>query len=107
MVARYGIHWVSLEPAKGREARKTRPCVIVSPNSMHRTGMSVVCPLTSVLHPDWLHRLQIRCAGKQAEIMVDQIRAVSIERIGKRIDTLTPQDAEALRQLIAALYVTP
>ncbi len=107
MVARYGIHWVSLDPTKGREARKTRPGVIVSPNPMHRMGMAVVCPLTSVLHPDWFHRLQIRCAGKPAEIMVDQIRALSIERIGKQIDTLTPEDAEGLRHLIASLYATP
>jgi mRNA interferase MazF len=107
MVQRYGIYWFSLDPTKGREVRKTRPCVVVSPNPMLRTGMAVVCPLTSTLHPDWFHRLQIRCAGKPVEIMADQIRAVSTERIGKRIDALTPQDAEALRQLLAALYASP
>jgi len=106
MVQRYSIHGVSLDPVKGREVQKTRPCVIVSPGPMHRTGMAVVCPLTSTLHPDWFHRLQIHCAGKRAEIMTDQIRAVSIERIGKRIDALTVQDAEALRELIGALYAT-
>lgn len=107
MVARYSIHWASLDPAKGRETRKTRPCVIVSPNPMHRTGMAVVCPLTSTLHPDWFHRLQIHCAGKPAEVMVDQIRAISLERLGKKIDLLAAADAEALRKLIAALYATP
>jgi mRNA interferase MazF len=104
---RYSIHWVSLDPTKGREVQKTRPCVVVSPDPMHRTGMAVVCPLTTALHPDWFHRLQVQSAGEPAEIMVDQIRAVSTERIGKRIDYLTAQDAEALRQLIAALYATP
>ena len=74
---------------------------------MHRTGMAVVCPLTTTLHPEWFHRLQIRCAGKPVEIMVDQIRAISVERLGKRIDLLAAQDAEALRKLIAALYATP
>lgn len=107
MVARYSIHWASLDPAKGRETRKTRPCVIVNPNPMHRTGMAVVCPLTTTLHPEWFHRLQIHCAGKPVEIMVDQIRAISTERLGKRIDSLTAPDAEALRKLIAALYATP
>lgn len=107
MIARYHIHWASLDPAKGRETKKTRPCVVVSPNPMHRTGMAVVCPLTRTLHPEWFHRLQIRCAGKPAEVMVDQIRAISIERLGRKIDLLGPQDAEALRKLIAALYATP
>ena len=106
MVQRYSIYWVSLDPAKGREVQKTRPAVVVSPSPMHRTGMAVVCPLSSTLHPDWFHRLQILCAGKRAEIMTDQIRAVSIERIGKKIDALSAQDAEALRELIGALYAT-
>ena len=39
--------------------------------------------------------------------MVDQIRAVSLTRFVKRIDTLSPNDAEALRDLIALLYATP
>jgi mRNA interferase MazF len=69
--------------------------------------MAVVCPLTTTLHPQWAHRLQITCASKAAEIMVDQIRAVSLERFVKRIDTLTASDAEALRDLIALLDATP
>lgn len=107
MVRRYGIYWVALDPARGRETRKSRPAVVVSPNAMHKTDMAVVCPLTSVVHPDWKHRLQIRCAGKDAEIMPDQIRAISVERIGKRLDTLSAADAEALRQLIVMLYGMP
>ncbi|MCU0778643.1 MAG: type II toxin-antitoxin system PemK/MazF family toxin [Akkermansiaceae bacterium] len=106
MVRRYEIHLVSLDPTAGRETRKTRPCVVVSPNAMHVTGMAVVCPLTTSLHPQWAHRLQITCDSKPAEIMADQIRAVSLERFVRRIDTLKPADAEALRHLIVRLYAT-
>jgi mRNA interferase MazF len=107
VVRRYEVYLVSLDPTAGREVRKTRPCVVISPNPMHQTGMAVVCPLTTSLHPQWAHRLQISCAGKAAEIMVDQIRAVSLARFIKRIDTLSPKDAEALRDLITLLYATP
>jgi mRNA interferase MazF len=106
-IRRYEVHLVSLDPTLGREVRKTRPCVVISPDPMHRSGMAVVCPLTTTLHPLWAHRLQIQCASKTAEIMVDQIRAVSTGRFIKRIDTLTAPDAEALRDLIALLYATP
>ncbi len=106
-VRRYEVHLVNLDPTAGREVRKTRPCVVVSPDPMHKTGMAVVCPLTTSLHPQWAHRLQITCAGKSAEIMVDQIRAVSLARFVKRIDSLSAKDAEALRDLIALLYATP
>ena len=104
MIERYGIHWVQLDPTEGRETSKTRPCVVVSPTEMHHAGMAVVCPLTTRLHPSWAHRMQIVCAGRSAEIMPDQIRAVSLARLGKRIDTLNAADAEALRGLIIRLY---
>ncbi len=106
-VRRYEIHLVNLDPTAGRETQKTRPCVVISPDPMHQTGMAVVCPLTTSLHPLWMHRLQITCASKPAEIMVDQIRAVSLGRFIKKIDTLTPKDSEALRDVITLLYATP
>jgi mRNA interferase MazF len=106
-VRRYEIHLVNLDPTAGRETQKTRPCVVISPDPMHQTGMAVVCPLTTTLHPLWIHRLQITCAKKPAEIMVDQIRAVSLVRFIRKIDTLNPNDAEALRDVIALLYATP
>jgi mRNA interferase MazF len=107
LVRRYEIHLVALDPTAGREVKKTRPCVVISPDPMHGTGMAVVCPLTTSLHAQWAHRLQIRCASQAAEIMVDQIRAVSLDRFVKRIDSLSAKDAEALRDLIAWLYATP
>lgn len=51
LVRRYEVHLVGLDPTAGREVRKTRPCVVVSPDPMHGTGMAVVCPLTTSLHP--------------------------------------------------------
>ncbi|MEO8614066.1 MAG: type II toxin-antitoxin system PemK/MazF family toxin [Luteolibacter sp.] len=107
VVRRYEIYWVDLNPTAGRKVQKSRPCVVVSPDPMHSTGMAVVCPLTTSLHPTWAHRLQITCAAKPAEVIVDQIRAVSLGRFTKRVDALSATDAEALRDIIALLYATP
>lgn len=104
MIARYEVYWVRLDPAEGRETQKTRPCVVISPDSMHATGMAVVCPLTTRLHPQWSTRLQISCAGHAAEVMVDQVRAVSIARFGKRIDALNDADAAGLRTVLTQIY---
>ncbi len=106
MISRYGIYWVRLDPTEGREAQKTRPCVVISPLAMHPAGMTVVCPLTTKLHPKWLTRLQITCAGKPAEVMLDQVRAVSIGRFGKQIDVLSEEDGDALRALLVKIYGT-
>ena len=78
---RYVIYLADLNPTVGGELRKVRPVVVVSRNEMNQfLDTVVVCPLTSVLHPRWRGRLQIHCAGKDAEVAVDQIRTISKQR---------------------------
>jgi mRNA interferase MazF len=67
----------------------------------------VVCPLTTKLHPGWRSRLQTRCAGKRAEIAVDQIRTISTLRLVRKVDTVNTTTAEKLRQIIVDMYGTP
>ena len=89
----------------GEESRKVRPVVVVSHNEMNQfLNTVVVCPLTSALHPRWRSRLQILCAGRSAEIAVDQIRAISKQRLRRRLDRLSATDATHLRRLITEMY---
>ena len=79
---RYAIHFADLNPTVGGEIRKVRPVVIISQNEMNQyLDTVVVCPLTSTLHPQWRSRLQIQCAGQDAEIAVDQVRTISKQRL--------------------------
>ena len=87
---RYVIYLADLNPTVGGEIRKVRPVV--------------VCPLTTVLHPEWRSRLQVECAGKKAEVAVDQIRAISKQRIGRRLDRLPAEEAGRLRRIITEMY---
>ena len=104
---RYEIHLARLDPVEGSEIGKTRPVVIVSDDLRNRLLQTVVvCPLTSQLHPQWRSRLRLRCAGKPAEVAVDQIRVLSKTRLIRRIDRLPVPAAEALRQLILEMYAT-
>ncbi len=63
-----------------------------------------VCPLTSKLHPRWRSRIPVRCAGRKAEIAVDQIRTISKSRLVERVDELKPADAASVRRLIVEMY---
>jgi mRNA interferase MazF len=63
-----------------------------------------VCPLTTSLHPRWRSRIQIVCARRKAEIGVDQIRTISKERLGKRLDMLKPAESAEQRRLISEMY---
>jgi mRNA interferase MazF len=64
----------------------------------------VVCPLTTKLHPRWRSRIQVICARRKAEIAIDQIRTISKDRLGKRLDRLSVADAGHLRRLIVEMY---
>ena len=104
-VGRYGVYLADLDPVGGREISKTRPVVVVSHDTMNRfLDTVVVCPLTTKLHPRWRSRVQTVCAGRKAEIAVDQIRTVSKQRLGRRLDELEPATAVQVRRLITEMY---
>ena len=104
-VGRYGVYLADLDPVRGREISKTRPVVVVSHDNMNRfLDTVVVCPLTTKLHPRWRSRVQTVCAGRKAEIAVDQILTVSKQRLGRRLDELEPATAVLVRRLITEMY---
>jgi mRNA interferase MazF len=82
-----------------------RPAVIVSLDVFNSALETVViCPLTTKVHPAWRSRLQVRAGGKTAEIAADQIRVVSKSRIGRRIGSLSSNEAANLRLLLSEMY---
>lgn len=104
-IGRYEIYFADLNPSIGAEIEKVRPVVVVSKTLMNRyLDTVVICPLTTQLHPEWRSRIQIKCAGKNAEISVDQIRAISKKRLKDKIDELSAEDALTLRSLIIEMY---
>jgi mRNA interferase MazF len=64
----------------------------------------VVCPLTTKLHSQWRSRIQVACGGRAAEIAVDQIRAISKNRLLQRVDQLSEEKTMELRALISEMY---
>ena len=102
---RYEVRWVSLDPVQGTEMARTRPAVIVSLDALNQHLQTVtICPLTTQLHPAWRTRLGCRVGGRSAEIAVDQIRTVSKARLGRKLGTLSNEEARALRRLITEMY---
>lgn len=105
MPKQYEVYTANLNPTIGSEIRKVRPVVVVSRNEMNQYLETVViCPLTTKLHTTWRSRLQIACAGRNAEIAVDQIRTLSKQRLKKKIDQISSENAAQLRRLITEMY---
>ena len=96
-----GEIWITeLDPTVGREIQKTRPCVVVSPNSMNQFLDTVtVMPMTS---GSWEapFRVPVQTGGKQGFLLAEQLRTTDRHRMRKRVGAL---DAATLREALAVL----
>ena len=74
-VRRFEIWLVQLDPTRGSEIKKTRPCVVISPDEMSALKTAIVAPMTSkgFSYPT---RIQYPFQGKKGLILLDQVRAV-------------------------------
>jgi mRNA interferase MazF len=104
MPRRGEVWWVRLDPARGSEIAKTRPCLILSTNVVNeRRRTVVVIPLSSSPQPSPPLLVPVSCAGREAVAVVDQIRAVAKERLEKRLGELTSEHLEAVEQGLRAV----
>lgn len=86
-VERGEVFLVKLNPTRGREIRKTRPCVIVSPDELNGVLRTfIVAPLTSGSHA---YPFRIPCRFQGGHIVLDQIRTVDQGRLGRRLGRIS------------------
>jgi mRNA interferase MazF len=103
-VRRGDIFLVSLDPVRGGEIQKTRPCLIVSPdelNSYLRTF--IVAPLTTGGHP-YPFRIRCRFENRAGYIVIDQIRAVDCERLVRRLGKLSPSTLARVLAILQEMF---
>ena len=88
-IRRGEIYLVELNPTRGREIRRTRPCVVVSPDELNaHMGTFIIAPLTTGSY-SYPFRIACRFAGKDGHLVLDQLRTVDRERLVKRLGALT------------------
>ena len=101
---RFEVYLVSLDPAIGSEIRKTRPCVVISPDEMNRHIRTVIiAPLTTVSRTD-PSRVTCTFQGKKGQIVLDQIRTVDRSRLAKRLGALTKSQAASVLAVLAEMF---
>ena len=98
------VYLVELDPTRGSEIRKTRPCVVVSPDELnHHLRTVIVAPMTTGGHA-YPFRPASRFAGKLGRVALDQLRTVDRERLQKRLGTLTPTTLATVFGVIAEMF---
>ena len=88
-VKRFDVYLLSLDPTKGREIKKTRPCVVISPDEMNRyISTVIVAPMTSKGN-NYPTRISCQFQGVQGQVILDQIRTIDKTRILKKLGSLS------------------
>ena len=90
-IRRGDVFVVALDPTVGREIKKTRPCVVLSPDELNRhLETVVVAPMTTGGHP-YPYRIACRFQKRDGYVVLDQLRAVDTHRLVRKLGRLSPQ----------------
>lgn len=99
-IRRFDVHLVNLDPSVGSEIKKTRPCLIISPDEMNRHIRTVIIAPMTTAQKDYPTRVPCTFQKTQGQIVMDQIRTIDKQRLVKKLGTL---DAKAQSDVIAVL----
>ena len=104
MVARFDIYLLNLDERVGKEAKNTRPCVIVSPDEMNRNlGSVIIAPVSSsaVKYPT---RLPVSILNSERLIVLDQVRTVDKDRLVKKIGAIEKNSQKELLDRLQEMF---
>ena len=105
IIKQYDIFQVNLDPAVGHEMKKTRPCVVLSPNEMNSCLETIiVAPLTSKYHA-YPTRTKVILNKKTGYIVLDQIKTLDRKRFIKKLGALTFVAIKDVKTIIKEMMV--
>jgi mRNA interferase MazF len=104
-IKQYQIIIVNLDPTVGSEIRKTRPCLVISPNEMNKHLRTItIAPITSK-SKDYITRVKFESEGNVNWIILDQIRTIDLTRIIKTIGELNLKEIRKVKSIIKETFV--
>ncbi len=104
-INQYHVYLVNLDPTIGHEIKKTRPCLVISPDEMNRHLQTVmIAPMTTKSH-DYPSRVSLKFDKKQAWIVLDQIRTVDRLRLVKELGKIEPRFIRKVKDVIREMLV--
>lgn len=104
-ITQYQIVLVNLDPTLGHEIKKTRPCVVISPNEMNQYLKTIVIAPMTTSERSYPSRVPVLHNGKKGMIALDQIRSVDKLRVQKLLGRLSTSEIESLKSLIKETFV--
>jgi len=103
MTRRFDVWLVDLNPTKGREINKVRPCVVISPDEMSALSTVIMAPMTTKGF-DFPCRISCQFKGKNGLILLDQIRAVDKSRLVRKLGVISETTKKELCSRLQEMF---
>ncbi len=104
-IKQYQIILVDLDPTIGSEIKKTRPCVVISPNEMNKYLRTVVIAPMTTSSKKYPTRVKVKHDNKIGWIVLDQIRTIDRQRIIKVFGELQDSEIQELKSVLKETYI--
>lgn len=101
----YQIVLVNLDPTQGSEIKKTRPCVIISPNEMNKHLRTIIVAPMTTKSKKYPTRIEVKHDEKIGWIVIDQIRTIDKQRIIKVVGRLSRPEIKEIKSVLKETFV--
>jgi len=104
VVRRFDVYLINLDPTIGREIKKTRPCLVISPNEMNEHIATVIIAPMTTKGQSYPTRVPCNFQGKDGQVVLDQIRTVDKTRLVKRLGQINTTTQRTVLQILAEMF---
>ena len=104
MASRGDVYLVQLDPTRGSEIQKTRPCLIVSPDELNNHLRTVIIAPMTTGGQAYPWRVQCRFQGRTGFVATDQLRTVDVGRLARRLGRLAPNSLAAVLSTLEEMF---
>ena len=103
-IKRFDVFLIELDPTKGSEINKTRPCLVVSPNEMNYSIKTVIVAPMTTKGKNYPTRVPVLFAKKEGMIVLDQLRTVDKERLVKKLGSIKESEAKKVIEILQEMF---
>ncbi len=105
-IKRFDVFLVNLDPTIGSEIKKTRPAIIISPDSMNLSKLKtvIIAPMTSTIVDNFPTRILTEFKDKKGQIALDQLRSIDRTRIVKKLGVIEREAQNKVLDLLSIIF---
>jgi len=104
-IVQYSIILVNLDPTMGSEIKKTRPCVVISPDEMNIHLQTITIAPMTTQSKNYPTRVEVKHHEKTGWVVIDQIRTIDKQRVLKLLGKLSDKEIITIKNIIRETFV--